>query len=411
MIERRIRRLPGMRDVSGPVYQRTNQTIDAVTLWLADRGYVVIDTPLLEETQLFVRKAGGELTSRMYNFTDPGGGKVSLRPEFTSSVIRYFVQDRESLTLPVRWQYSGPVFRYEHGQDGGHCQFTQVGAELIGMGGVTADAEIVYTAWAGLEQVGLGGHRLHIGHLGVLGDLLNSFGLSEPAKLFIISNVHSLKGGGLTVEDLRERAEEVGVLTGDFGIPQAASLRDMSEQAAQEFAQRLLTRSMPAPVGRRTTEQIVDRLIRKLRDANDPDRFDEALALVSQLGRLDGPPAMVMEEARRVTSAHGLDVDVFDELDELLDALVSLGVPQDLLVLDLGLARGISYYSGVVFDLTSPSSTEEISVGGGGRYDGLIRALGGIEDVSALGFAYNLDRVVDAVERMDPVPSEASVDS
>ena len=50
----------------------------------------MLDTPLLEQTELFVRKSGGELTTQLYSFVDPGGNRVSLRPEFTSSVIRHY---------------------------------------------------------------------------------------------------------------------------------------------------------------------------------------------------------------------------------------------------------------------------------------------------------------------------------
>ena len=92
LARRRINRLPGVRDVTGSDYHRLTRATDTLRVHLSDAGYQVIDTPLLEETELFIRKSGGALTGRLYTFTDPGGNKVSLRPEFTSSVIRYFIQ-------------------------------------------------------------------------------------------------------------------------------------------------------------------------------------------------------------------------------------------------------------------------------------------------------------------------------
>ena len=384
-----------MRDATAHDYERTRRATEDIRAYLADAGYVVIDTPLLEETELFVRKSGGELTSRLYTFTDPGGHKVSLRPEFTSSVIRHFIEERSSGATPVRWQYCGPVFRYEQGDNGGYHQFTQLGAELVGEAGVDADAEIICLALGGLGKIGLRGCRLRVGHLGVLLDLLGTYRLSEPAKLFIVSNVQALKDGSTDVAALKERAEEVGVLRAGLHPNTAAVLEAAGTEADQKLVQRLLQESMPTPMGRRTTEQIVARLLRKVSDADDPGTFEDALGLASRLAHLEGPPETVLEEARRVTSERGLPSDAFDELERLFDELTRCGTPEGQVTLDLGFARGISYYTGVIFELYA-SSDEGVSLGGGGRYDGLVRALGG-DDVPALGFAYNLDRVLDTL--------------
>ena len=409
MIERNIQGLPGMRALTGPTYERSSQTIEKLRGFLSKRGYTAIDTPLLEETELFIRKSGGELTSRLYTFTDPGGYKVSLRPEFTSSVIRHFIQSREGLTLPVRWHYGGPVFRY--GPEEGYRQFNQVGAELVGEAGVKADAEIIHLAWAGLQQIGMRRHQLRIGHLGVLHRLLAAYGLSEPAKLFIVTNIHALKNGSMSLPDLMERAESVGALRTGLDAPEGASLRDMDGEAAREFVQNVLKESMSSPVGRRSPDQIVARLLRKLHDTDDPGKFEEALSLVSRLARLDGPPETMLADARRIASDSGAGVDSFDELERLFESLSKLDLSADLLTLDLGLARGISYYTGVIFELMYSSPALEVSLGGGGRYDGLVRALGGSEDAPVLGFAYNLDQVVDVLDRGKPSSSQAPAGS
>ena len=174
MVSRQIPTLPGMRDSDSSSHGRILDAAQAVSACFTGRGYELIDTPLLEETELFVRKSGGELTSRLYSFTDPGGNRVSLRPEFTSSVIRFFVQEQASLSVPARLQYSGPVFRYESGAGEGYRQFTQVGVELVGAGGVDADAEIISLAWEGLDRAGLDSRLIRIGHLGVLRGILDS---------------------------------------------------------------------------------------------------------------------------------------------------------------------------------------------------------------------------------------------
>jgi histidyl-tRNA synthetase len=94
-------------------------------------------------------------------------------------------------------------------------------------------------------------------------------------------------------------------------------------------------------------------------------------------------------------SERGLSASALDGLEALADALSKSEIPDDRIAVDLGLARGFAYYTGAVFELVGRADDGPVSLGGGGRYDGLVRTLGGDEDVPALGFAYTLDRVVD----------------
>lgn len=391
---RQIAILPGMRDVGAADFSQVRQVFDALQSHLSSSSYDLVDTPLLEETELFVRKSGGEITGRLYTFIDPGGHSVSLRPEFTSSIIRAFIERQEDLKLPLRWQYGGPVFRY--GAEGEYRQFTQVGAELIGHSGLLADCEVLFNAWEGLAKTGLSDYRLRIGHLGVLRDLLDNFGLSEAARLFIIGNIQALKFGEVTIDALRDRAREVGLLGGSVDVGLESALEEMSKEAAEGFILGVLKELMPTPMGRRSTEQIIARIIRKVREADDPNAFDEALAIADKLAKLEGTPVKVLEQARGVVVDGGLATTPFDDLESLFDDLSSRGILQGAVTLDLGLARGISYYTGVIFELMS-GSAEGVSLGGGGRYDELVRALGSDVEVPAMGFAYNIENIVNVL--------------
>ena len=168
-----------MPDVAGRDYRARADAVATLVAFLTEAGYRPVDPPLLEETELFVRKSGGELTSGLYTFNEPGGRRVSLRPEFTSSVIRHFIDSVGPQGTPYRCQYSGPVFRYEAGEESDLRQFSQVGAELGGDGTPEADAEVMALAWTGLKRIGLGGHRLRIGHLGSIHGILDGYRLSS----------------------------------------------------------------------------------------------------------------------------------------------------------------------------------------------------------------------------------------
>ena len=391
---RQIQALRGMRDLDPQAYERNAGTLERLRAHMSAQGYAPIDTPLLEETELFVRKAGGELAGRLYTFTDPGGSAVSLRPEFTSSVIRHFVDNQDAVKLPARWQYSGPVFRYEATERGGYRQFTQSGAELVGARGHESDIEIVSLALSGLRAIGLNDFGLRIGHLGTLHSLLDGFDLSEPTKLFVMGNMSALRNGDADAATLTEHAREVGLLRGGVDLGIEATLESMSTEAAEEFILGALKETMPAPVGRRTTDDIIARLLRKVHNADGPDAFGRALGFADRLARLAGEPRCALRRARETASECGISDAPLDELEALVDTLPDAGVP---ITLDLGMARGISYYTGMIFELAPPNECGA-ALGGGGRYDGLVQALGGRDCVPALGFAYNVNALLDALD-------------
>lgn len=396
-----------MRDYTSLAHDRLQQAVHTLQSYLGSHRYSEIDTPLLEETELFVRKSGGELTSRLYTFTDPGGHRVSLRPEFTSSVIRHYLQECDAIALPARWQYAGPVFRYEPGENAGYRQFTQLGAEMVGALGIDADAEIISLARGGLEKIGLRGVRLIIGHIGALHDILDAFSLSDAAKVFIIGNVHDIKSGGADAAELIERAADVGLLRDSVDLGVGVSLEKLSEESTQAVIEGILRDSMPAQVGRRTPEQVVQRLLKKMSASDERVNFEKGLNIIAKLVYLSGPSQEVLNDASRIVSDAGMRSVFLEEFAKLFDALHARGVPSEAVTLDLGLARGISYYTGVRFELAQPVDGGEVLLGGGGRYDGLVKALGGDVDVPALGFAYNLDEVIDALDNAGSAQTSA----
>ena len=115
-----------------------------------------------------------------------------------------------------------------------------------------ADAEVLWLAWSGLAEVGVEGHRLRVGHVGVLHDLIRSYGLSEAAKLFIISNVQALKARGTDAASLVEQARAIGLLPGD---DEAAIVTPAAVEgdAARGLLQQVLREVTSAPFGRRST--------------------------------------------------------------------------------------------------------------------------------------------------------------
>src|SRR3990172_6423377 len=101
-----VRRLPIARDLTAADLARLSDARAQCKCHFELHGYDEIETPLLEQTELFLLKSGGELASRLYSFTDPGGYSVSLRPEFTAPVIRHVIEEVGVRGLPLRYHYS-----------------------------------------------------------------------------------------------------------------------------------------------------------------------------------------------------------------------------------------------------------------------------------------------------------------
>ncbi len=394
-MERRLPHpLPGMHDLLKDEYLGLRQAQENLQASLSLHGYQVVDTPVLEPTEIFLRKSGGELASRMYTFVEPGGHRVSLRPEFTSAVICLFIRQEGREPLPLRWQYAGPVFRYAPSDPLGRRQFTQVGAELIGASGPYADAEVMALACRVLTSPARGpstdGLRLVVGDVGAIHGLLRQFDLSERAILFLLSSLGTLKEGLEGVKRVQEQSQWLGLVQAS---EQPTAGDTVGSEDARRLVHHLMASTLEHQVGVRTPEEIVDRLLQKLQGGDAREQFERGLEFAAAVSQLQGQPAPTLDAARRLAKQYHLDSSPVDSLEKTLQVLGSHSLEGMEVSLDLGLARGIAYYTGIVFEIHHGAALGEQSLGGGGRYDGLIKALGSDEDVAALGFAYTLERV------------------
>ena len=166
-------------------------------------GYDYIETPIFEDTALFVRGVGEStdvVSKEMYTFEDKGGRSLTLRPEGTAGVLRAILENRlDKASLPVKVWYTGPNFRYEQPQSGRYRQHTQVGVEAIGSADPAIDAEVIWMAhYAQRNLLGLNNVRLLINSLGcrecratyrqILVKFLNELELDEATTARVLIN-------------------------------------------------------------------------------------------------------------------------------------------------------------------------------------------------------------------------------
>ncbi len=134
-------------------------------------GYGEIATPIFEFSEVFKRTLGDTsdiVTKEMYSFTDRGGEMLTLRPEGTAGVARAMMSGGLTQHLPLKFFYSGPMFRYERPQKGRMRQFHQIGVELLGVAQPLGDVEIIALGVQILRELGILEHTVL--ELNTLGD-------------------------------------------------------------------------------------------------------------------------------------------------------------------------------------------------------------------------------------------------
>ncbi|MEM1142196.1 MAG: histidine--tRNA ligase [Pseudomonadota bacterium] len=165
----RIQSVRGMNDVLPPTSERWNFVENTTSELFEQYGYRELRLPLIESTGLFARSIG-EVTDivekEMYTFDDRNGESLSLRPEGTAGAVRAVIQ-HNLLSMPGRYYYRGPMFRYERPQKGRQRQFYQIGAEVFGHSTPDADAELIIMLSRLWRRLGVRDHvQLELNSLG-----------------------------------------------------------------------------------------------------------------------------------------------------------------------------------------------------------------------------------------------------
>ncbi|HEX5386756.1 MAG TPA: ATP phosphoribosyltransferase regulatory subunit [Gemmatimonadales bacterium] len=159
---------PGAVDLTGDAVRRRRALQRAMMGVLERAGYEESSPPTFEYEEVFRRAGGADVAERLIRFVDLDGRILALRYDFTSSIARVAATTFADAARPLRFCYSGPVYRNEPERGGRARETLQVGAELLGQGDLSADVEIVRLALALAEAAGPTEFQLNLGHAGVL---------------------------------------------------------------------------------------------------------------------------------------------------------------------------------------------------------------------------------------------------
>ncbi len=373
--------LPGMVDASPEMHHAKLNLTASISSILTKYGYDIFDCPIIESTELYAMKSGGELTSRLYSFVEPGGMSVSLRPEFTSSVIRFYVSNEAIYKKPVKKQYVGPVFRYSDSNQGlNQRQFTQQGCEIIGDSSIDSDVEILKLSLLALAESGLAKVTIKLGHMGYIRSILEDFDLSEALIGFTLSNLQVLAENESGIASLAQMASGIGLINpGD-------NHHDTENIKSAEIS----THSL----GRRRLEQIDKRSQRKKSHSFSIKKYSEALGKLSLFLRAFSGD---INKVSNNLTADPIHKDAAEYFKLMIKASANVTDMEVDFIVDCAAQRGFTYYTGIIFDMEYVLDKKSIPLGGGGRYDGLVKLLGGPEEIPATGFAVNVDSLLSII--------------
>jgi len=176
----------GTRDFSPEEMDKRNYLEKSMRETFEIYGYKEVETPNIEYLELFTKKSGEGILNEIYSFMDKNGRELSLRPELTAPVIRFYINNMQMNPKPLKLYYFGKCYRYDRPQKGRYREFKQAGCELIGTDKPEALAELISLSYNILKNAGINDINLYIGNLKILSSIFNQLNLSDDQIKYIM---------------------------------------------------------------------------------------------------------------------------------------------------------------------------------------------------------------------------------
>ncbi len=337
------RTLKGFRDYLPAVMIPREQMMQTAREVFRSFGFAPIDTPVLEHLEILTGKGSDETDRQIYRFQDNGKRDVGMRFDLTVPLARFAAQHAHALGTPFKRYHIAPVWRGENPQAGRYREFVQCDFDTIGTESVLADIEAVAVIDSLLATLGFDAFTISINNRVILSGLLEHLDLS-----------------GKTVPILRSLDK-----LGKIG----------REKTAAEMCK-----------------------VAEIR----PEQAEAVLALAE----CDGDAVSVFSRLPEVTGGNEKAAAGIDRLKQIYEGALASGVPASRLRIDVSIARGLDYYTGVIFETTLDQLPGIGSVCSGGRYDNLA-GLYTKQHLPGIGASLGLDRLLAAMEELNLLP-EAS---
>ena len=310
-------------------------------------GFVPIDTPVLEYSEILLRKSNGETEKQVFRFEDNGKRDVAMRFDLTVPFARFVAEHKEELYFPFKRYHIAKVWRGEKPQAGRYREFVQCDFDMVGSDSAAADFEILSLMKTALAAIGVENITIHMSHRGIFNAFLKQINASDKS------------------EDVLRIVDKLAKIGKDEVTKQLVEL--LADSSAEENAAKILT------------------------FISGKDSFEETLAQMASLaGAADGNEA---------------DIAV-KRVQEIREMMKAAGI-ESTFVLDPSITRGLDYYTGIVYETFLNDLPSIGSVCSGGRYDNLA-GLYMKEKVSGVGSSIGLDRLIAGLEQLGKISKKGS---
>ena len=333
--------LKGFRDYLPETMIPRRQIINAAAEVYESFGFAPIDTPALEYLEILQGKGSDETDKQMYKFQDAGGRNVGMRFDLTVPLARFSAQHINELGTPFKRYHIAPVWRGENTQHGRYREFVQCDFDTIGTTGVESDIEAVLVIYT----------------------LFCRLGFKDQFVIHV--NNRQILNGILETMNLREKS--VSVLRAIDKLPKVGA------------------------------EKVIEEL-KQTAGATD-EQCESLLAMASLTGTNDE----VLNRLSEIAAQSELAQAGIARLRQILDGAKAAGIADSAVQIDLSIARGLDYYTGVIFETFLTELPKIGSVCSGGRYDNLAE-LYTKQQLPGIGASLGLDRLLAAMEELGKLP-------
>lgn len=331
------RTLKGFRDYLPAVMIPRESMMETARQTFRSFGYAPIDTPVLEYLEILTGKGSDETDRQLYRFTDNGGREVGMRFDLTVPLARFAAQHIGTLGTPFKRYHIAPVYRGENTQAGRYREFVQCDFDTIGTTSPVADIEAVMVINSLLSALGFDRFTISINNRAILTGLLEHLGLADKS----VAVLRSL-----------DKLAKIGI----------EKTRDEMVTAAE--------------ITRESADQVL------------------------QLASCDGDPATIWPRLAEITGGNETASAGIERLKTIYQGAIAGAVPARRIKIDVSIARGLDYYTGVIFETTLDDLPSIGSVCSGGRYDNLA-GLYTKRELPGIGASLGLDRLIAAMEKLE----------
>lgn len=395
-------RLPsGLADRSPTEIAATGEMVEKIRLVFERYGFEPVETPAIEYTDALGKFLPDQdrPNEGVFSFKDDDDQWLSLRYDLTAPLARYVAQNFQTVGLPYRSYRYGYVFRNEKPGPGRFRQFMQFDADTVGSASMAADAEMCMLAADTMEALGIprGSYVVKLNSRKILDGVMDAANIAADNRLTVLRAIDKLDRLG--VEGVRQllgtgRKDESGDYT------KGANLSAEQIEFVENLWRDLPGNFVKLGAGTFATEKATD--AGDARDMEPTGPFE----YISNIRTL--------EAWEQIFSQSPLSLQAIGELKEIVRNFESAGYGSKRIRVDSSVVRGLEYYTGPVYEAELTFETRDDkgrparfgSVGGGGRYDGLVSRFMG-QPVPATGFSIGVSRLRTALTALGKIVSAA----